>query len=327
VRGFNRFYTQRIGVLRENLLDSPFPLAAVRVLYELTHWSDGASPTAAVVAAKLDLDEGYLSRILRGFEQRGLLRKSAHADDGRRKSLALTPKGRQAFAPLEERSRTEVGEMLSQLAPPEQARLIEAMRTIENLLGERNRALPEVVPYLLRSHRPGDIGWVIHRHGALYAREYGYDERFEALVASIAAHFIERLDAERERCWIAEMRGEIVGSVFLVRKTRTVAKLRLLLVEPHARGFGIGARLVDECIAFARGAGYRKLVLWTQSDLDAARHVYARAGFKRVHSQRHHSFGKRLVAETWELPLPPVRPLPPTSPRRASARPTRRGPR
>jgi len=327
VRSFNRFYTQRIGVLREHLLDSPFPLTAVRVLYELAHWPDGPVPTAAVLATKLDLDEGYLSRILRGFEQRGLIRKSAHADDGRRKSLALTPKGRQAFAPLDERSRTEVGEMLAQLAPPEQARLVDAMHTIESLLNEQDRALPEAVPYLLRSHRPGDIGWVIHRHGVLYAREYGYDERFEALVAGIAAHFIERFDPEREHCWIAEMRGEIVGSVFLVHKTRTLAKLRLLLVEPHARGLGIGARLVDECIAFAHAAGYRKLVLWTQGDLDAARHIYARAGFKRVHSQRHHSFGKRLVAETWELPLRPVRPPPPTSPSRASARPVRRAPR
>jgi DNA-binding MarR family transcriptional regulator/N-acetylglutamate synthase-like GNAT family acetyltransferase len=325
VRGFNRFYTQRIGVLREHLLDSPFPLTAVRVLYELAHWPDhGSPPTATVLAERLDLDEGYLSRILRGFEQRGLIRKTAHAQDGRRKSLALTGDGRRAFTPLEARSRTEVAAMLARLAAPEQARLVEAMQAIESLLGDRKaRGVPSV-PYLLRSHRPGDIGWVIHRHGALYASEYGYDERFEALVAGIAAQFIERFDPERERCWIAEMRGEIVGSVFLVRKSATAAKLRLLLVEPRARGLGIGARLVDECVRFAREAGYRRLVLWTQSDLDAARHIYARAGFKRLRAERHHSFGKSLVAETWELPLSGFRPPPPTNRIRASARPARR---
>src|SRR5262249_45009893 len=277
VRRFNRFYTQRIGVLRERLLDSPFPLTAVRVLYELAHWPDsGPPPTATVLAARLDLDEGYLSRILRAFEQRGLIRKTEHPEDGRRKSLALTTNGGRAFAPLEARSRAEVAAMLARLAPPEQARLVEAMQSIETLLGDRDQRAAASVPYLLRSHRPGDIGWVIYRHGVLYASEYGYHERFEALVAGIAARFIERFDPERERCWIAEMRGEIVGSVFLVRKSRAVAKLRLLLVEPHARGLGIGARLVEECVRFARAVGYRRLVLWTQSDLDAARHIYAR---------------------------------------------------
>jgi DNA-binding MarR family transcriptional regulator/N-acetylglutamate synthase-like GNAT family acetyltransferase len=303
VRRFNRFYTQRIGVLREHSLDSPFPLTGVRVLYELAHWpATGEPATAAVLASRLALDEGYLSRILRDFEQRRLVRKNPSAADGRRKSLALSERGRRAFAALDARSRAEVGAMLGRLSAPAQLRVVEAMRSIATLLGEAPERGHQP-SYLLRPHQPGDIGWVIHRHGTLYAQEYGYDERFEALVAEIAARFVQRLDPARERCWIAERDGEIVGSVFLVRKTRTVAKLRLLLVEPHARGLGIGRRLIDECVRFARGAGYRKLTLWTQSDLDAARHLYMLAGFRRVHEERHESFGKRLVAETWELPL------------------------
>jgi DNA-binding MarR family transcriptional regulator/N-acetylglutamate synthase-like GNAT family acetyltransferase len=302
VRRFSRFYTRRIGALREHLLDSPFSLAAGRVLYELAQWPDGTRPTAAALAVKLDLDPGYLSRILRGFAQRGLVAQGRHAADGRERPLALTAKGHRAFAPLDARSRAEVDAMLAPLAMADQERLVEAMRTIEDLLDAQG-ASARAVPYLLRGHRPGDMGWVIHRHGLLYAQEYGYDERFEALVAGIAAHFIEHLDPKRERCWIAELGGEIAGSVFLVRKTPTIAKLRLLLVEPRARGVGIGARLVEECVRFARAAGYRKIVLWTQSELDAARHLYARAGFRRVHSKPHRSFGKKLVAETWELLL------------------------
>jgi DNA-binding MarR family transcriptional regulator/GNAT superfamily N-acetyltransferase len=304
VRRFNRFYTQRIGVLREHLLDSPFPLTAVRVLYELAHGPEGApQPTAGALAARLGIDRGYLSRILGGFEQRGLVRRSVFAADGRRKSLALTSAGRRALAPLEARSRSEVAAMLARLSLSGQMRLLEAMRSIARLLGEPGEETRRAAPYLLRTHRPGDIGWVIHRHGALYAQEHGYDERFEALVARIAARFIERLDPKRERCWIAEREDEIVGSVFLVRGSKTVAKLRLLLVEPHARGCGIGARLIEECIGFARAAGYRRITLWTQSDLYAARRLYRRAGFRRLRSERHESFGKRLVAETWELAL------------------------
>jgi DNA-binding MarR family transcriptional regulator/N-acetylglutamate synthase-like GNAT family acetyltransferase len=305
VRRFNRFYTQRIGVLREHLLDSPFPLTGVRVLYELAHWpATGEPATAAVLAARLALDEGYLSRILRGFEQRHLVHKKPSSADGRRKSLALSERGRRAFAALDARSRAEVGAMLGRLSTTAQLRVVEAMRTIATSLGEAPEGgRGHQPPYLLRPHQPGDIGWVIHRHGALYAQEYGYDESFEALVAEIAARFVQRFDPARERCWIAERDGEIVGSVFLVRKTKTVAKLRLLLVEPHARGLGIGRRLIDECVRFARRAGYRKLTLWTQSDLDAARHLYTQAGFRRVHEERHESFGKHLVAETWELPL------------------------
>jgi DNA-binding MarR family transcriptional regulator/N-acetylglutamate synthase-like GNAT family acetyltransferase len=302
VRAFNRFYTQRIGVLREHLLGSPFALAGVRVLYELAHWPVGEAATASVLAARLALDEGYLSRILRGFEQRGLIRKRSLSGDGRRKALALSPRGTRFFAGLEARSREEMAAMLAALAPTEQARLVGAMQAIAALL-DHSTAKPEPQPYVLRPPQPGDIGWVVQRHGALYAHEYGYDERFEALVAEIAAQFVQRFDAKRERCWIAERDGEPVGCVFLVRKSATVAKLRLLLVDPHVRGLGIGRRLVDECVAFARLAGYRKLALWTQSELRAARGLYARAGFRRVAAEAHTSFGKKLVAETWELAL------------------------
>jgi DNA-binding MarR family transcriptional regulator/N-acetylglutamate synthase-like GNAT family acetyltransferase len=304
VRRFNRFYTQRIGVLREHLLDSPFSLTSSRVLYELAHWpARGDPPTAAVLAGRLGLDAGYLSRILRAFEQRDLVRKEHSVTDGRRKALRLTSRGRREFVQLNTRSQAEVGAMLTQLSAAEQARLVGAMQAVHRLLGaapDRDRA-PE--PYMLRPPQPGDMGWVIHRHGALYAQEYGYDQRFEALVAEVVARFVQRFDAGRERCWIAEREGEIAGSVFLVRKTKTVAKLRLLLVEPRARGLGIGRRLIDECIGFARAAGYRKLTLWTQSELDAARHLYAQAGFRRVGGVAHASFGRQLVAETWELAL------------------------
>jgi DNA-binding MarR family transcriptional regulator/N-acetylglutamate synthase-like GNAT family acetyltransferase len=301
VRGFNRFYTQKIGVLQEGLLDSPFALAEVRVLYELAHWPAARdAPTASRLAADLGLDEGYLSRILRGFQRSGLIRRKASPADARQSLLSLTRKGRAAFAPLEARSRAEVRALLGLLPEREQARLTAAMREIERLLGApaRGRA-----PCVLRPHRPGDMGWIVHRHGVLYAQEYGYDQRFEALVAEIAAKFVQHFDAKQERCWIAERDGEIVGSIFLVRQSKTVGKLRLLLVEPAARGMGLGTRLVDECVRFARRVGYRKIVLWTQSELGAARHLYERAGFQRVREEPHHSFGRDLVAETWELAL------------------------
>ena len=300
VRRFNRFYTRRIGALHEGLLHSPFSLTEARVLYELAHRD---RPTATELGKDLGLDAGYLSRILRGFTQRGLLARTASTADGRQALLALTPKGRRAFAPLDTRSREEVGTMLSAHGGAEQARLIQAMRTIEGLLGTPS---PRVAAYVLRSHQPGDMGWVVHRHGALYALEYGWDERFEALVATIVAKFIEHLDPKRERCWIAEKDGELVGSVFLVKQSKTVAKLRLLLVEPSARGLGIGARLVSECVRFARQVGYRKITLWTNSVLHAARHIYREAGFRLIHREPHRSFGHDLVGETWELPLSPV---------------------
>jgi DNA-binding MarR family transcriptional regulator/N-acetylglutamate synthase-like GNAT family acetyltransferase len=297
VRGFNRFYTRQIGVLREGLLQSPFSLTEARVLYEIAH---RPQPTATELCQELGLDAGYLSRILSKFEKSGLVSRSASRSDGRRILLKLSAKGRRTFATLDIRQRGEVASMLRPISPAGQFELVQAMQRIESLLGGRS----ESRPYVLRAHQPGDMGWVIHRHGALYAQEYGYDEQFEALVAEIAARFIQNFDAKRERCWIAEKGGEIVGSVFLVKESKTVAKLRLLLVEPSARGLGIGKRLVDECIRFARQAGYRKIVLWTQSELPAARHVYQQAGFRLVEEKPHRSWGREdLVSEIWELDL------------------------
>ena len=299
VRSFNRFYTRQIGLLRKGYLDSPFSLAEVRILYELAHRDQS---TATELSKELGMDAGYLSRTLLSFRKRGLIERRASAKDARQSHLSLTKKGRRAFAPLDKKSQTEIAAMLAQLSAAEQKRLIGAMRTVEQLLGglsDRNTA------YVLRAHRPGDMGWVIHRHGALYAQEYGWDERFEALVAEIAAKFIQNFDSRCERCWIAEKDGAIVGSVFLVRKSDRVAKLRLLLVEPDARGLGIGNRLVAECIRFAREKGYRKITLWTQSVLHAARHIYQKAGFKLVHEEAHHSFGYDLVAQTWDKTLVP----------------------
>ena len=297
VRRFNRFYTRQIGLLGKGYLESPFTLAEVRVLYELAHRD---APAAAEIGKALGLDAGYLSRMLSSFRKRGFLTRHASEQDARQSRLSLTEKGRAAFGALEAKSEAAVSKMLEGLPPAEQTRLTGAMAAIENLLGEPTE--PKA-PYLLRTHQPGDMGWVIHRHGVLYAQEYGWDERFEALVAKIAAEFIQKFDPKRERCWIAARDGAIVGSVFLVRKTERVAKLRLLLVEPAARGLGIGARLVAECVRFARQAGYRKITLWTQSILDAARHIYHQAGFRMVKRERHRSFGQRLVGETWELTL------------------------
>ncbi len=296
-RRFNRFYTRTIGVLREGAYKSPFSLTEVRVLYELAHRD---RPTATDLGRELRLDAGYLSRILRGFEKRGLVARTRSADDGRQSHLALTALGRKVFAPLNARSHDEVAAILRHLSPAAQGRLIGAMRTIEQLLGG-----PPEPPNscLLRPPRPGDLGWVVQRHGALYAQEYGYDEQFEALVAEIVARFVQHYDAKRERCWIAERDGEPAGCGFVVKQSPTVAKLRLLLVEPSARGSGLGMRLVSECVDFARRAGYRKLTLWTQSELRAARRLYQAAGFRLVRRERHTSFGKRLVAETWDLEL------------------------
>jgi len=301
VRRFNRFYTRAIGVLQEGWLHSSFSLTEARVLYELAHRE---KRTATVVRNSLDLDAGYLSRILSTFEKRGLVDRTPSEDDGRQSLLALTAEGRGQFAPLEARTIQQVGGMLQKLSQNEQRQLVEAMHTIEKLLAPAEK--PESAakaPYLLRPHQSGDMGWVVHRQGLLYAREYGYDERFEALVAEIVAKFVQHYDAKRERCWIAEKDGEVVGSVFVTAKSRTIAKLRLLYVEPAARGLGIGSRLVSECVRFARQAGYKKMVLWTQSELDAARHIYKQAGFRVVEKKRHYSFSKNLVAEIWQLSL------------------------
>jgi DNA-binding MarR family transcriptional regulator/N-acetylglutamate synthase-like GNAT family acetyltransferase len=297
VRRFNRFYTKQIGVLHERLLRSPFPLTEARVIYELAHHE---KTTATDLRKELGLDAGYLSRLLRSFQKRGLIRKQSSQTDGRQNFLSLTERGQEAFSMLNARSRNEVAATLSDFSAADQNRLVKAMQTIEGLLG----AQPEHrVPYLLRPHQPGDMGWVAHRHGVLYAEEYGWDEQFEALVASIVAKFVQHYKPRQERCWMAEMEGEIVGSVFLVKKSGTVAQLRLLLVEPKARGLGMGTRLVNECIRFARQVGYRKIVLWTNSVLLAARHIYEKTGFRLVHEEPHHSFGHDLIGQTWELKL------------------------
>lgn len=297
VRQFNRFYTKQIGVLTAGYLRSPFSLTEVRVLYEIAHRDH---PTASTLSEELGVDAGYLSRILRIFKKRGLINKEPSVADGRQHFLLLTEHGQKTFAALDGRARDQIGSMLRKLSPEDQVRVVEAMRTIENLLG----APPEsTATFLLRPHEPGDMGWVVHRHGVLYAQEYGWDEQFEALVAGIVAKFIQHYDPKRERCWIAEKDGEIVGSVFLVKRSATVAQLRLMLVEPKARGLGLGTRFVSECVRFARHSGYQKITLWTNSVLRAARHIYQSGGFKLVHSEPHHSFGHDLVGETWELKL------------------------
>src|SRR4051812_45281810 len=298
VRRFNRFYTRRVGALRAGLLGSPYPLPEARLVYEIGRRREC---TASELAADLDLDAGYLSRLLRGLKRRGLLSAKRSAHDARASVLGLTAKGRKAHALLDARSRDEVAAMLGALPGGERERLVGAMRTVEDLL-EKESSIEEK-EISLRAHRPGDIGWVVSRHGALYAAEFGWDERFEALVAEIAAKFIQQLDPERERCWIADMDGQPVGCVFVVKEKSTTAKLRLLLVEPRARGHGLGRRLVRECVAFARAKGYRKLVLWTQSNLAAARAIYRAEGFALVSSEKHASFGARLTGEYWELRL------------------------
>lgn len=290
VRHFNRFYTRQIGVLHEHLLDSAFSLTEVRILYELAH---RPVLTAADLARELGLNPGYLSRVITGFEKSGLVEKTRSEADGRVAQLRLTDKGRASFEPLSTASHREVAAMLERLSVPEQHQLVDAMRQIEGLLGER------AASYLLRGAQPGDIGWVVHRHGALYAQEYGWNTDFEALVADIVARFVREFDAASERCWIAERDGQVVGSVFVVRHDDITAKLRLLYVEPSARGLGIGKRLVEESLRFARLAGYKKMVLWTNSVLTNARQIYMKAGFEKVEEEAHHSFGKDLIGETW----------------------------
>lgn len=296
IRAFNRFYTRQIGVLGKAYLGSSFALTEVRVLYELAH-RDGIP--AVELVRDLDIDAGYLSRILAGFRKRGLVARRASGNDGRHSRVFLTAKGRKSIAGLEQRARRKIHRMTEHFTPEDRHSLTAAMRDIERLLrGERKDST-----YVLRPPRAGDMGHVVHRHGVLYAREYGYDQTFEALVAEIAAKFIRNFDARRERCWIAERDGATVGCVFLVKHSGSVAKLRLLLVEPTARGLGLGSRLVEECIRFAAQSGYRKIVLWTQSELLAARSIYKKAGFRCIAKEPHHSFGKDLVAETWELAL------------------------
>ena len=299
IRQFNRFYTRQIGILGEGYLRSPFTLTEVRVLYELAHHERA---TASHLARELALDPGYLSRLLAAFQRRGLVRRQHSAEDRRQRLLTLTDRGQKAFAQLNTASRNEIESLLAPLARPNRKQLVQAMRSIERLLGG-----PEEhgVPYVLRPPQAGDMGWIVHRHGALYAQEYGWNAEFEALVAQIAADFIRNFEPERERAWIAERGGENVGSVLLVRhpKRRSVAKLRLLLVEPSARGLGIGRRLVQECARFARSVGYRRITLWTNSVLVTARRIYEQEGYRLIEEQPHESFGKKLIAQTWELDL------------------------
>lgn len=299
VRRFNRLYTRHIGVLEEGYLHSPYSLAEVRVLYELAHRD---APTTTELARDLGLDMGYLSRMLRKFAERGLVDRRKSERDGRESHVGLTPAGRSTLAPLEEDARAQIGRLLASLTSSQRQRLVSSISEIECLLANSGNGAAE---FVLRQPCPGDLGWVVQRHGALYAAEYGFDQHFESLVAAIVAKFVEHFDPDRERCWIAERHGEPVGCVFLVKASKRVAKLRLFLVEPEARGLGIGKAMVDELIDFARGAGYHTIRLWTQSILLAARHLYARAGFQLIAEEPHHSFGQDLVAETWELSLYP----------------------
>jgi DNA-binding MarR family transcriptional regulator/GNAT superfamily N-acetyltransferase len=297
VRAFNRFYTRRIGALGEGHLGSPFSLTEARVLYELAHRDH---LTASEIAASLELDRGYLSRTLRAFKKRGLIETETQAADRRQTLLRLTAAGRKAFAPLDKGARETIAAMLQPLGADEQQRVLDAMQTIRRSLDPTSEP-PSAAPYVVRSHRPGDMGWIVHRHGVLYFDEYGWDERFEALVAGVVSEFIANFDAAREHCWVAERNGEIVGSIFVVAKSKTVAKLRLLLVEPSARGLGLGRHLVDEVLRFARQAGYKRIQLWTHPELTAARKIYKAVGFELIAEEEHRLFGKPLVAETWEL--------------------------
>lgn len=296
LRRFNRLYTRRLGVLEAQLLGSPYSLTEARVLYEI---ADREHPLAKEIAAALGLDAGYLSRILQNFEQGGLISRKPSPDDRRQQRLALTAKGRRVFAALDRRSSDQAAAMLRELPPTARARALQAMATLERLLGGA-QAIPQAT---LRDPRPGDIGWVVQSHGALYAADYGFDASFEALVAEVASGFLRTFDATRERCWIAEIDGAPVGSVFLVKQSDDVAKLRLLLVTPDGRGQKLGARLVGECVGFARRAGYRRITLWTQSMLSAARQIYQQHGFALVSSEAHRSFGQDLVGEIWEREL------------------------
>lgn len=298
VRRFNRFYTGQIGVLNEHLLSSNYSLTEVRILYEIEHRK---SATAAGIALDLGLDRGYLSRLLQRFQRQGIIGRTTSPDDARASLLSLTAKGRRIFRTLDTLANEQVAALLREASAKDQQRLLGAMQTIEAVLAPRAESKTS---FILRIPHPGDLGWIVYRHGALYSQEYRYDERFEALIAKIVGEFVEHYDPRRERCWIAEKDGEVAGSVFLVRHTDSLAKLRLLYVEPSARGHGIGERLIAECIRFARQARYQKITLWTQSELHAARHLYDKAGFVRVKEEPHKSFGRDdLVAETWEVTL------------------------
>jgi DNA-binding MarR family transcriptional regulator/N-acetylglutamate synthase-like GNAT family acetyltransferase len=297
IRRFNRFITRQIGVLREGLLHTPYSPTEARIIFEL---ANNETLTASELINDLGLDAGYLSRMITSLEGKGIVEKTRSKSDGRQRLLHLTSEGQSAFELLDKRSRDEVTDMLDDLEEKDQQRLFKAMQTIEDIFSE---GLKYSQPYVLRPHEPGDMGWITHRHGVIYAEEYGWDEQFEALVAQIGSDFLRNYNPKKERCWIAEMEGEIVGSVFVTQDSEKVARLRLLLVEPKARGLGLGTRLVEECIRFSKRNGYEKLVLWTNSVLEAARHSYKKLGFELVEEEKHHSFGHDLVGETWEKSL------------------------
>lgn len=301
IRRFNRFYTARIGALGTRFLDTPHSLTEARVLYEL---GERGPATAAALGQTLEVDPAQMSRTVGRLVRARLVSRTRHDRDGRARQIALTARGRQEFGRLDERSAARAGALVSPLSPADRGRLLEALRTVESLLG--GAAAPPAV--VIRPHRPGDWGWIISMHGSVYAEEYGWDGTFEAFVAGVAKEIIERFDPAREACWIAEIDGRRVGSICLVRKSATVAKLRLLVVDASARGHRIGTRLVDECVRFARRAGYRKVTLWTNDILDAARRVYEQAGFERVAvAPPEQAFGKTQVFETWELDLKAAR--------------------
>lgn len=297
VRAFGRFYTGFLGALREGLLDSPFTLTEARTIYELAKRDAVATTT---LSQELGLDPGYLSRVVKRLEKSSLVQKTVSPHDGRVRWLALTPEGEATFAKLDAASASQVAEALAPLSPKDREALVDAMGTIQKLL---QPTPPEAVPFVLRPPHPGDLGWVVQRHGAVYAEEFHWGQRFEGLVAGIVAAFAEENDPRRERCWIAEVDGRNAGSVFLVEKSRTVAQLRLLLVERHARGLGIGRRLVSECTRFARQAGYTSIMLWTNSVLASARRIYEAEGYRLIREEPHDSFGHDLIGQHWTLEL------------------------
>ncbi len=297
VRRFSRFYTRRIGLLEEGLLKSPYSLTEGRVIWELAHRSE---ITATELASDLGVDTGYLSRVLRGLQRRDVLRKRRSPSDGRAYLLTLGPAGRAAFRKLDAASRDQIRALLDPIGAADQERLTAAMRTVEDLF---SAAPEEPVPYILRDPHAGDLGWIVEAHGRVYAEEYGWDERFEATAAEIVARFARKRDRKRERCWIAERHGRNVGCVLVVARSARVAQLRCLIVDPSARGLGIGRRLVQECILFARRAGYRRMMLWTVDILHAARRIYQAEGFGLTEEEPFDGFGPTLVSQTWERTL------------------------
>ena len=300
VRRFNRFYTRRIDVLRAHYLGSPFSLPEARLVYEI---GQAGSTTATALGRELALDAGYLSRVLQGLRRRGVVQAKRAAHDARQADLSLTEKGRKSYALLNGRSKEKAATMLETLSGTERARLVDAMGTVRSILSVEKNDLKKDREIKLRLHRPGDMGWVVERHAALYYEQDGWGAGFEALIAEIVKEFLESFDPARERCWIAEANGVRLGCVFVVQQNKSTAKLRLLLVEPSARGTGLGRRLVDECISFARAKGYRKMVLWTHAHLAAARAIYRKTGFRLLRTEAHRTFGPRAVGEYWELKL------------------------